>query len=296
VNLIKRARKAGASAWRNHKVRRWRRPAYTSSASPVIVGGCGRSGTTLMRVILDTHPRICCGPESSLFLPLWPSSRKLARRFGVPQQTIEELRTASRSQAEFIDRFFAHYAESRQKARWAEKTPRNVLHLDYLFEHFPNARFVHMIRDGRDTICSLRTHPRHKVIDGKLVDLNTWHPIEPCLDRWVSNVSAGLKFRGDPRYIEVRYEGLVAQPRETLAALFEFLGESFDERILDYHREHGQSRDPRHFPQNPEATQAMYTKAVARWQRDLTPDEMALIKREAGPLLVELGYAADDRW
>lgn len=294
--LIRRARKAGITAWRNVRVRRWRRPAYTSSASPIVVGGCGRSGTTLMRVILDTHPNICCGPESRLFLPQWPSPRKLAGRFGLPGDEVERLKAASRSQAEFTDRFFALYSEARQKPRWAEKTPRNVLHLPYLFEHFPDARFVHMIRDGRDTICSLRTHPRHKVVDGRLVDLNTWHPIEPCLERWVSNVRAGLAFRGDPRYIEVRYEELVARPRETLLPLFEFLKEPFDDRVLDYHRVQGQSRDARHFPQNPEATQAMYDKAVARWRRDLTPEETVLVKREAGPLLAELGYAADDNW
>ena len=249
-----------------------------------------------MRVILDTHPGICCGPESHLFLPHLPSPARLAQRFGLSETDVATLLAASASQAEFIDRFFARYAEVRQKPRWAEKTPRNVLHLDYLFEHFPNARFVHMVRDGRDTVCSLRTHPRHKVVDGQLVELNTWHPIAPCVDRWVTNVQAGLAFRGDPRYMEVRYEALVLEPRETLVRVFEFLGEPFDERVLDYHRDTSPSRDSRHFPQNPEATEAMYTRAVARWQRDLTKEEIALVKREAGPLLVELGYAKDDRW
>jgi hypothetical protein len=277
-------------------VRRWRRPRYVSSATPIVIGGCGRSGTTLMRVIFDTHPRICCGPESRLFLPHWPSFKKLAARFGLPETTVRELLTRSGSQAEFIEQFFASYSESRQKPRWAEKTPRNVLHLGYVFEHFPNARFVHMIRDGRDTICSLRTHPRHKVVDGRLVELDTWHPIEPCLERWVTNVQAGLEFRGDPRYIEIRYEELVAKPRETLIPLFEFIDEPFDERVLEHHRERGPSRDATHFPQNPEATRAMYTKAVARWQRDLTADEIAVVKREAGPLLMKLGYVEDDRW
>jgi hypothetical protein len=278
------------------RIRRWRKSGYTSAASPVIVGGCGRSGTTLLRVILDSHPNICCGPESSVFLPVWPSARKLAARFEMPEPEVAALIDACGSQAEFIDRFFGRYSRGREKPRWAEKTPRNVLHLDYLFEHFPNARFVHMIRDGRDTICSLRTHPRHKVVDGQLVELNTRHPLGPCLDRWVGNVTAGLKYRRDPRYIEIRYEQLVSDPRETLIRLFAFIGEPFDDRVLEYHRLQGQSRDARHFPQNPEATQAMYTKAVARWRRDLSPEEILLVKREAGPLLRKLGYAADDNW
>ena len=153
-----------------------------------------------------------------------------------------------------------------------------------------------MIRDGRDTVCSLRTHPRHKVVNGELVKLNTWHPIGPCVNRWVNDVRAGLEYRRDPRYIEVRYEELVAQPRETLPRLFQFIGEPFDERVLQYHHVQGQSRDATHFPQNPEATKAMYTQAVGRWRRDMTPDELELVKRRAGPLLIELGYATDDRW
>src|SRR5688572_21024001 len=179
MRILRNARHAGRTVWRGVQARYWRRPAYTSSASPILVGGCGRSGTTLMRVILDTHPRICCGPESRLFQPRVPSPPKLARRFDLPEAAVGELFAKSGSQAELIDRFFALYSESRHKPRWAEKPPRNVLYLDYIFEHFPNARFVHMIRDGRDTICSLRTHPRHKVVDGKIVKLNTWHPIEP---------------------------------------------------------------------------------------------------------------------
>jgi len=296
MRIIRKAQKAGRSAWRAVQSHYWRRPLYTSSASPIIVGGCGRSGTTLMRVILDTHPRICCGPESRLFQPRVPAPTKLARRFGLPADEVTRLFDTAGSQAEFIDRFFTLYSQRRQKPRWAEKTPRNVLYLDYVFEHFPNARFVHMIRDGRDTICSLRTHPRHKLVDGKLVKLNTWHPIGPCLQRWLNDVRAGLAFRGDPRYMEIRYEALVASPRETLVPLFDFLGEPFDERVLDYHRERGQSRDATHFPQNPEATRPMYAGAVARWQKDLSDDEIALVKREAGPLLTELGYTPDGRW
>jgi hypothetical protein len=296
MNLIRKAKRTGRSAWRSVRARYWRRPKYTSSAAPIIVGGCGRSGTTLMRVILDTHPHICCGPESRLFQPRVPSPPKLARRFGLQEAAVNRLFDSSGSQAEFIDRFFALYCEARHKPRWSEKTPRNVLYLDYIFEHFPKARFIHMIRDGRDTICSLRTHPRHKVVDGKIIKLNTWHPIEPCLERWINDVRAGLAFRGDPRYVEIRYEDLVARPRETLAPLFDFLGEAFDERVLEYHRERGQSRDATHFPQNPEATRPMYNQSIARWQRDLTAEELALVKRDAGPLLQELGYTSDDQW
>jgi protein-tyrosine sulfotransferase len=282
--------------WRQQGVGRWRDQPYTSDARPVIVGGCGRSGTTLMRVILDTHPSICCGPESNLFVPQWPSVARQARRFGLPDAQVTRLLKTSRSQAEFIDRFFQAYCATQGKARWAEKTPRNVLHLAFIFEHFPQARFIHMIRDGRDTVCSLRTHPRHKIVNGEMVKLNTWHPIGDCIERWVTDVGAGLRYRDDARYLEIHYERLVAEPRPTLERVFAFLGEPFDERVLEYHRVSGRSRDAANFPQNPEATQAMYTSAVQRWRKDLSSEEQQLFKRRAGQLLIDTGYATDQAW
>jgi protein-tyrosine sulfotransferase len=294
--LVKRVTKRARRWWQSVGVQRWRHRPYVSSARPIIIGGCGRSGTTLMRVILDTHPNICCGPESHLFLPHRPNIRTAARRFGLPDADVEALFHRSRSQAAFVDEFFRAYAARQHKPRWAEKTPRNVLQLDFIFEHFPDARFIHMLRDGRDTVCSLRTHPRHRVVNGELVKLNTWHPLEQCISRWVTDVRAGLRYRQDPRYMEVRYEDLVSDPRATLERVFAFIGEPFDARVLDYHEVRGQSRDVTNFPQNPEATRAMYKGAVSRWAKDLSADDVLLFKRMAGSLLVETGYAVDDAW
>lgn len=282
--------------WRRLQLPLWRRWPYSSPARAVVVGGCGRSGTTLMRVILDTHPNLCCGPESELFLPRWPSSARLATRFGLDEPEVRTSLVQSRAQAEFIDRFFARYCRLRGRTRWAEKTPRNVLHLSYIFDRFPQARFIHMVRDGRDTVCSLRTHPRFKLVDGRLVPRNTRRPLERCIRRWVTEVRAGLEFRHDPRYLEVRYEDLVQRPRETLETVFAFLDEPFDERVLSFHQASGSSRDVQNFPQNWEATQPLYTRALSRWQTDLSREEIDTFKRMAGPLLVELGYVSDERW
>lgn len=71
--------------------------------------------------------------------------------------------------------------------------------------------------------------------------------------------------------------------------MFDFLEEEFDERVLSYHQVQGQSRDVLNFPQNPEATWAVDTSAVSRWQRELSANEVALFKQLAGLLLVETG-------
>jgi len=277
----------------------WSENTYLSPTAPIVIGGCGRSGTTLLRVILDSHPHICCGPESNLFLVGKThrlSLEEIAFKFDLSVARIVELKQSSGSLAEFIDRFFNAYAAARGKPRWAEKTPKNVTVLDFIIAHFPQAKFLHVIRDGRDVACSLRNHPRHQVVDGRLVALDTRNPWEQGVLRWVTDVRAGLAHRSDPRYWQIRYEDLVAKPEPTLRALFEFLGEPWDERVLNFHADHGSSRDVRKFPQNPEATRPLYSDAVGKWRTEMTQQEGGVFKACAGQLLVELGYEADDSW
>jgi hypothetical protein len=272
---------------------------YVSHSSPIIVGGCGRSGTTLVRVILDSHPALCCGPESGLLVRRRPDEERLrilAARFDLDPEAVLGDWRAARDHGEFVDRFFGAYARARGRARWAEKTPKNVAALGWIFRRFPEARFIHMIRDGRDVVCSLRTHPRFAWVDGKQVPTGIRRPIRECIARWRDDVRAGLRYRGDPRTVELRYEDVIAEPEPTLRKLFEFLGEPWDDAVLRFYEVEGGSRDVRRFPQNPEATQPIRPDAGGRWRRDLAPDEVGLFKQLAGSLLVELGYERDQNW
>jgi protein-tyrosine sulfotransferase len=249
--------------------------------------------------MLDSHPHICCGPESGLFLAKPVTAARLdalARKFDLDASRLRSIFEASSSQAKFIEGFFEYYCELTRKRRWAEKTPRNVHVLEFVFAHFPNARFVHVIRDGRDVVCSLRTHPRFEVVDGRLVELDRRNPIGDCIERWVRDVRAGLAFRDHPAAIEVRYEDLVREPEATLRGLLGRLGEPWDDRVLRYHELVSPSRDVTKFPQNPEATRPLSESAIGRWRTELAPEEAELFKRRAGLLLIQLGYAQDLRW
>lgn len=268
------------------------------NVEPIIIGGCGRSGTTLMRVMLDSHPDVCCGPESDLFDPkfrqlnevsdeLWS---KLAWKFDIDINEIRRILKRSFTHGEFVKLFFLEYVARTGKRRWAEKTPRNVHMLDYVFETFPNAKFIHVVRDGRDVVCSLRTHPRHKVVNGELVPTGIVNPINECLRRWVNDVSAGLKYRGHPRYIEIRYEDLVIHPETTTRKLFEFLEINWIKDVINFHQVKTSSRDVTKFPQNPEASQPLQDNAIGRWKEDLTPSELAFIEQNDNGLLALLGY------
>jgi hypothetical protein len=267
-----------------------------SVLSPIALGGCGRSGTTLLRMMLDSHPRICCGPESSVFRRRALDPSALAERFGFPQAQVEALYDSAPSRPHFIEAFAALCMQKTGKSRWAEKTPRNIGRIGEIFRCFPEARFVHVLRDGRDVACSLRTHPRHRVENGKLVPLDTWKPIAGCARRWRDDIEGSRAFWGDPRLHTVRYEDLVLKPRPVLEALMDFLGEPWDEAMLAHAGAGSPFRDVTRFAQNPEALAAVSTASLSRWERDLDARDRRIFKRIAGTLLVELGYAADSSW
>jgi len=270
--------------------------AAPSPFPPIVLGGCGRSGTTVLRMMLDSHRRICCGPESSLFRRRAVDTRWLADRFGLDPAEVRVLFDAAASRPAFIEAFAALCMRKAGKARWAEKTPRNISRIAEIFRCFPGARFVHVLRDGRDVACSLRTHPRHKVVDGKLVPTGFRKPIAGCARRWVRDIESSRRWWGDPRFLTVRYEDLVLDPRPVLERVMALVGEEWDEAMLAHAAADSPFRDATRFAQNPEALAAVNTSSLGRWQRDLDERDRRTFKRIAGPLLVELGYAKDDGW
>lgn len=267
-----------------------------SALDPIVLGGCGRSGTTLLRMMLDSHRRICCGPESSVFRRRALDPGALADRFGFPRDAVRPIYEASRSRTAFIEGFAALCMQRAGKQRWAEKTPRNISRIGEIFRCFPQARFVHVLRDGRDVASSLRTHPRHRVDNGRLVELDTWKPIAGCARRWRADIEGSRRWWGDPRFHTVRYEDLVLNPRPVLERLMVFIGEEWDEAMLTHATVDSPFRDATRFAQNPEALGVLSTASLSRWQRDLDARDRRIFKRIAGPLLIELGYAKDGGW
>jgi len=250
--------------------------------------------------MLDTHPRIYCGPESNLFTGLRIRKRgrikELAQNFDVPATKIRQLLDDSRSLPEFIEGFFQYNAGLHGKGRWGEKTPTNVRNMGYVFQHFPETKFLHMIRDGRDSSCSLRHFPKRRIVDGKVIPLETDNPLDQCIKRWVQDVTLGRRYLGDPRYYELRYEDIVLNTEDALKNLFLFLDEPWDGRVLRYHEVEGSTRDPEKFPQNIEATTPLYEQAIGRWEKEYSEEDKLLFKELAGDMLTELGYEDNDDW
>ncbi len=190
---------------------------------PIFILGCPRSGTTLLRLMLDSHPHISCGPETHFLVDLAGIVNRHGRRierFGVDRERWYE------KTADFFHAFHMEYAQQRGKRRWAEKTPKYTRHLTLVDRLFPDCQLIHVIHNGRDVVSSYRKRW------GYLSAVKT------AAYRWREYVTLARDFDktlAKDRYYELRYEALVSDTEMTLRGMFEFLQEPWAPEVLNYH-------------------------------------------------------------
>jgi hypothetical protein len=258
----------------------------TDVAPPIIIGGCPRSGTTLLRTILDAHHRIGCGPETTLLL----SAVEAADRAW--SYTGERLYTSFHIREEDFASYYGHYLEAvleamrrdMGKSRIAEKSPQNVQYFSSIAWLLPDVPLVHIIRDGRAVVCSLL---ERNWLDDTGQPAAFTQAADAAADYWRFMVERGRRMRGHEhahRYVEVFYEDLIRAPEKTLGDLLTFLGEPWDDRLLAHHTvSHRLEADTK-------SGLPRYESSIDRWQRDLTEAQQAVVYQRVGDLLGELGY------
>jgi len=92
---------------------------------------------------------------------------------------------------------------------------------------------IHIIRDGRDVVCSMRQHPDWRWVDGSWQKVLVPRSVESYAQRWLADTAAGMAWRDDPRYVEIRYEDLVADPAAVLRTICDGIGASADTAWLE---------------------------------------------------------------
>jgi len=266
-------------------------PTARSDAAAVFIGGCWRSGTSLLRELLCRHPVFACAPESHVFVPPFRPERVIAQ-WSLEKRQIRAMINKSPSLIAFGEKLFSEMALAAGKTRWIDKTPENVRVAIQLLDHFPKGRFLHVIRDGRDVVCSMRHYPSEVFIEGRLVPAPPIdRPIGSCARTWVRETVEGLK--DHPRLLQVRYEELVGNPEGELRRICAFLGEGYDPGMLETGEDSTSVRSPfvaARFINNPGAGRLPTTGSIGRWQRELSPEELAEVLENAGELLRKLGY------
>lgn len=240
------------------------------SRRPIVIGGCGRSGTSLLVSILSCHPHIFAIAEETVALcPDGYGPDGLYNRNPKMDVPLEPWR---------IYRYLIDHLDRGEYRRWCEKTPRNVLYFRRILEHFGRrVRLIHIVRDGRDVITSR-------------------HPTDPSgfwvsPDRWVRDVAAGREFEGHPQVLTLRYEDLLRDYEGTLRRLCDHIGEKFHPAFLDYPESARVKQSLAWFG----GARKITTDSIGRWKRPEFADRIKTFMSEPGAveLLQHFGYPVE---
>lgn len=188
-------------------------------------------------------------------------------------------------------RYFDLLTISENKKRWIEKTPKHIYSIPLLRQVFPGCKFILIIRDGRDVACSIEAR---------------YSSLAEGIKRWIEDNRAGQAYWKDADVHVLKYEDIVEHFSETIRRALNFIGEEFEEQVLRSHE------TPKYFyskkiEKPPDTTQAHHDQ-YRNWQinqklfdgrgkwKQLPEEKKAMIKKTAGEMLIEYGYASDLNW
>lgn len=274
------------------------RPANSPEQSPIFIIGTGRSGTTLLRQMLTAHPRIHITHEAGFYsyarhAPKSGSAARWLDRYfetfsfawlRLEPQVVRDALPAELSLFR-VDEVIRQVAlavmsckaAQHGKPRFGDKNPLDTHNLDRIFADFPDARVIYITRDPRPTVLSFNRMP----FGTSSALLNSWlcrvqfQHITPYLDR----------------ILEVRLEDLVAEPRTVLAQILGFVGEPWDDAVLDY-LHHSATDDVPPLPWFVGATRELPSRAHSggSWQEQLDPAWIRLVERINHASMERYGY------
>ena len=283
---------------------------------PIFIVGVQRSGTTLLAAMLAAHSRISCGPETHFFRKLtdadvraltdpgsWPrpatdficaigstgfaesEQTVLIQKYNLERADVEQfLAQASPSVASMLAALTVPYMQRRHKLRWAEKTPDHLQHLAWIRESFPHAPIVNIVRDPRDVALSLGKVPWG--VKSFTEGLLYWERVH----------ASGVQFlANDALSYSLRFEDLLAAPRETLGGLCAFLGEDFEPAMLDTSAT-GKQVNSEGAPWKRKASEPIDTARMYTWRKELTTSQNQLAEALLGNWLNTYNYPRDARF
>lgn len=277
----------------------------SSDEAPFFIVGNDRSGTTMLRLILDRSPDVAIPPES-FFLADFAATRASgelddpdrAREFadqvwehpkvrlwGVGERP--EWTDGSTGEAAYRDAVaapFRAYATAHGKPRWADKTPPYLQWIDELRMVWPRAKFVILVRDGRDVALSIRGLP--------FGANNVWAAARD----WAHGIRLGLRAqRQHPAHtLTVRYEDLVADPATVVPAICSFVGIDFEQQMLAIEKSSDDKivADQAGWFENLWA--GINAGSVGKWRTKMSRRQRRIFARVASVELAALDYDTDD--
>lgn len=284
------------------------------SQKPVFIIGNPRSGTTLLRLILNAHSKMVVPPEAGFAFWLYPKYRdfsfndlkafleemketKKIRNWNLDWSKLENYLTNARPQnyGELIDHIYTYYAQSigKEVQRWGDKNNFYLNHIDEIKEVFPDAYFIHIIRDGRNVACSYKKLNKKQIVSEDAPNLPD--RIEGIANEWKSNIQKIRRSFEKFNYenaLEIRLEDLTANPEEMVRNIVDFIGEDFESSMLEYYKTSGNSKViPKDYLQwKKKNTLPIQEESIDKYKRELTEEQISKFYAIAGEHLRECGY------
>jgi hypothetical protein len=269
--------------------------------APVFLVGCPRSGTTLLQQMLDAHPAIAIAPETHFIRNFWlkrslygnldidSSYHNLLQDIiSIPEFSEMELSdVAFISAAQTIKRdyknlFWLLLEQFRQKRGVkivGEKTPNHLLYMQTLRDFFPNACFIHIIRDPRAVVNSWKKVPW------------TTGSISGDAKVWKRYMATAQQATFDNKTLfSLHYESLVSEPEVCLKSICKFLGLQFDTAMLNYYIKDLKGVNINREPWKNNAIKPVNIDSLLRWKQEMTPDEIAVIELITKDEMARLKY------
>ncbi|HEU5033732.1 MAG TPA: sulfotransferase [Mycobacteriales bacterium] len=252
--------------------------------APFFILGAHGSGSTLLRLMLDSHERLAVPQETGVmrlvtahsWVPFWEFGGEWAERLELTPAELD------RRLGEFYGALFSRYAARRGKQRWGDKTPFHVWHVDEIRRVFPSAVFVVIVRHPLGSIASAvrRFDRRLQKATGHWLDTTRE------LVRQAQQLDAG-------QMCFVRYEDLIRDPEPTMRELLAWLGEPWSETVLAHHEVQRAQDAPKVVEGGTRPTEAVDASRVERWRDWLGEEDRRYVEEQALPWARLLGYDPD---
>lgn len=267
----------------------------TSNVAPFFVIGASRSGTTLFRLMLNEHPALHVPRESWFLIDLmdklpleYPLSKEQIRLafeiitthwrwigWDVEDSCLWDRLALLHEPllSDVIDAVYKLSSEQSGKHSWGDKTPEYIRHIDRLHTVLPEAKFVHIIRDGRDVCLSLT---RYDYRMGVLSENAKY---------WAEWVAAGIESgRRLPEdlYLEIAYEDLVVNAEPTLRKVCQFLTVPYDQRMLEFHRNAERNVASWEWGHHYKTLNPLSSEEVHKWRREMKMLDLIVFESVAG--------------
>lgn len=272
------------------------------------VGGCQKSGTTWLQHLLNAHPVLCCDAEGHLLDLLAPAIQQVVTIYNQRQSQRPAARRALLSDRDLLgtvkmlgDQILAGYlagCDDPQAIRAVgDKTPEHAVNLAVLAELYPQARFIHIIRDGRDACISGWFHLQRQGKAERFATLADYadYFAEHHWLRYITAARAAAASIPD-RYLELRYESLHADPAEQTRRILRFLDvDAGDEVVADCVSAASFEKLAGGRARGQEDASSFFRKGVVGdWREHFDEQAVARFEQKAGDLLRSLGYAASE--